>query len=124
MTIKEGLLYTSEHEWIKDLGDGTMLIGITDYAQQKIGDISYVELPEQGSAFSSSDAFCTVESFKAASDLFAPFDLVITNVNTDLEDAPEKINTAPFEAWIVKVHANPPSGLLSPQDYQKLIAGE
>ena len=124
MEIKKELLYTNDHEWIKDLGDGTYHIGITDYAQDKIGDISFIELPELGAKFSKQDVFGTIESFKAASDVYAPFEFTVIDVNTDLEDEPEKINEGPYDAWLIKVNSENVSGLLGSDDYEKLIEGE
>ena len=124
MEIKKELLYTNDHEWIKDLGDGTYHIGITDYAQDKIGDISFIELPVEGAKFSKQDVFGTIESFKAASDVYAPFEFTVIDVNTDLEDEPEKINEGPYDAWLIKVNSENVSGLLSSDDYEKLIEGE
>ncbi len=124
MNIEKELFYTKDHEWIRDLGDGTVELGITDYAQEKIGDVSYVELPDVDAEFAKEDVFCTVESFKAASDVFSPFDLKIIEVNEDLEDEPEKINESAYEAWIVKASATSLDGLLSASEYEKLLESE
>jgi len=124
MEVKKGLLYTSDHEWVKDLGDGLFYIGITDYAQEKIGDISFIELPEVDTDFSLQDVFGTIESFKAASDVYAPFKFTVVDANTDLEDEPEKINENPFDSWLVKVSADSVSGLMNTGEYEKMIEGE
>ena len=124
MNVPNDLKYTAEHEWIKDLSDGTYAIGITDYAQDKIGDVSYVELPEVGDAFAKGDVMCTVESFKAASEIYAPFDLEITEVNEALEDEPEAVNADAYAAFLVKAKAGAAEGLLDADGYKEIIEGE
>lgn len=108
--IKDGLLYTKEDEWISVDGD-VATIGITDYAQDALSDIVYVELPDEGEEFDEGDTFGTVESVKAVADLFMPVSGTVTAANTDLEDAPESLNETPFESWIVKVQMSDPSQL-------------
>lgn len=124
MNVPGELKYTKEHEWVRDLGDGTYLVGITDYAQSEIGDVSYVELPEVGSNFSAGDVLCTVESFKAASEIFAPFDLTVISVNDALDDAPEAVNADAYQAFLVKASAKGEGDLLSADEYRKLVEGE
>lgn len=118
--------YTKEHEWIKV--DGTAgTIGITDHAQQALGDIVFVELPKVGATISAGQSFGTVESVKAVSDLFAPVSGTVTAVNQELGAAPEKVNADPHAAWMVKVTLSNPSevnGLLSAADYEKFVAEE
>ena len=118
--------YTKEHEWIKiDGNSGT--IGITDHAQQALGDIVFVELPKVGATISAGKSFGTVESVKAVSDLYAPVSGTVTEVNGELSTAPEKVNSEPHQAWMVKVTlANPSeaSSLLSAADYEKFVAEE
>jgi glycine cleavage system H protein len=95
--------YTKEHEWVK-LDDGLAVVGITDYAQQQLGDIVYVELPQLGDAVEQSQTFGIIESVKAASDLFAPVSGEVVAVNEDLVDRPELVNEDPYEGgWMVKV---------------------
>jgi glycine cleavage system H protein len=118
--------YTREHEWIRLDGD-TGTIGITDYAQNSLGDIVFVDAPKVGDAVEAGKTFGSVESVKAVSDLYSPVTGTVTAVNTELNDAPEKINTAPHDAWIIKVKlANPDevSSLLSSADYEAFIAEE
>jgi glycine cleavage system H protein len=118
--------YTKEHEWIKVEG-ATGTIGITDHAQQSLGDIVFVELPKPGSTMSAGKSFGTVESVKAVSDLFAPVSGTITEVNPDLSTAPEKVNSDPHGAWMVKVTLADPTEvgkLLSAADYEKFVAEE
>jgi glycine cleavage system H protein len=118
--------YTKEHEWIKVEGNsGT--IGITDHAQQALGDIVFVELPKAGTTISAGKSFGTVESVKAVSDLYAPVSGTITEVNQELSSAPEKVNSEPHQAWMVRVTLSDPkevSGLMSAADYEKFAAEE
>ncbi|GAA0835180.1 MULTISPECIES: glycine cleavage system protein GcvH [Marinomonas] len=103
-TIPENLKYADSHEWVLDNGDGTVTVGITDHAQDLLGDVVYVELPEVGLEVTATEQFSLVESVKAASDIYAPVSGEVIEVNTDLDDAPELINEAPFEgAWIAKI---------------------
>lgn len=95
--------YSAEHEWIQDNGDGTVLIGITYFAQQQLGDLVFVELPEVGDTISKGEEISVVESVKAASDLFAPVDGTIVEVNDALDDEPELINEDAMANWILKV---------------------
>ena len=96
------LRYTRTDEWVK-MDGGEAVIGVTDYAQNALSDLVFVELPEVGATFKKDDAFGTVESVKAASDLHMPIAGSVTAVNTDLPDAPEKINEDPFGAWLVRL---------------------
>ncbi|MGC3875138.1 glycine cleavage system protein GcvH [Halomonas sp. GXIMD04776] len=103
-SIPANLRYTESHEWVQDNGDGTVTIGITDHAQQALGDVVFVELPEVGRALDHGDEFGVIESVKAASDLYAPLAGEVVEINESLEDAPETINEAPYEGgWIVKL---------------------
>lgn len=103
MKVLDHLFYTESHEWVQFLEDGTALVGITDFAQHELGDLVYVNLPEVGDAVTAGKRFCDVESVKAVSDVFAPVNGVILEVNEDLTDAPEKLNTDPYGAWFVKL---------------------
>lgn len=102
MKIKENLKYSKDHEWVRVEG-GTAYIGITDFAQDSLGDIVYVELPEVGDEVVAGETFGVVESVKAASDLFCPVSGVVSKTNEDLEDSPESINEDPYSAWIIEV---------------------
>ncbi len=118
--------YTKEHEWVKIEGD-TGTIGITDYAQNSLGDIVFVELPKMGATLEKGKTFGTVESVKAVSDIYAPVSGTVTAINEELIKSPEKINSDAHAAWIVKVKLTNPgdaSGLLSAADYEKFIAEE
>jgi glycine cleavage system H protein len=118
--------YTKEHEWIELNGDnGT--VGITDYAQNSLGDIVFVDLPKVGSTVEAGKVFGSVESVKAVSDLYAPVTGEVTAVNEDLTTAPEKVNTAPHDSWMIRVKLTNPgdaAGLLSAADYETFIGEE
>ena len=104
MSLPENLKYTSDHEWIKLLDNDEAVVGITDFAQQSLGDITFVETPEEGDTFDRGATFGVVESVKAASDLYMPVDAAVIEGNSDLEDAPEQVNQSPFdEGWIIKI---------------------
>jgi glycine cleavage system H protein len=118
--------YTKEHEWIQVQG-GSAAIGITDYAQESLGDIVFVETPKVGAELTAGKTFGTVESVKAVSDLFAPASGTVTEVNAELAISPEKVNRDAHGSWMVKVKLNNPSeldALLSAADYEKFVAEE
>ncbi len=118
--------YTKEHEWLAIYG-ATGTVGITDYAQHSLGDIVFVELPKIGAQLVAGKSFGSVESVKAVSDLYAPVSGTVTAINEELATAPEKVNSNPHAAWMVKITlANPSeaSALLSVADYEKFIAEE
>jgi glycine cleavage system H protein len=118
--------YTREHEWIEVDGK-TGKVGITDYAQNSLGDIVFVDAPKVGAAVKKGETFGSVESVKAVSDLYSPVTGTVTEVNEELATAPEKINTGAHDAWIMKVELSDPSeldSLLSAADYEKFIAEE
>ena len=96
------LKFTEDHEWA-DLKNDIATVGITDFAQSALGDIVYVELPEEGSEVSKGDSFGVVESIKSVSDLYSPLTGTIVEVNNDLENSSEKINQAPYDSWIIKI---------------------
>jgi glycine cleavage system H protein len=126
MSYPADFKYTKEHEWIKVDGS-TGTIGITDHAQQALGDIVFVELPKPGAKLEAGKSFGTVESVKAVSDLFAPVSGTVTEVNNDLSSAPEKVNSEPHKAWMVKISLSNPgevNALLSAADYESFVAEE
>mgnify|MGYP000144426089 CR=1 FL=1 len=103
MNIPSDLKYTKDHEWVRVEGD-VATIGITDFAQTSLGDVTFVELPEEGDSFSKGESFSVVESVKAASDIYLPVDGEVLEVNSPLEDSPELINQDPYgDGWIIKV---------------------
>lgn len=126
MSVPSDLKYTREHEWIKDNGDGTATIGITEFAQGELGDIVFVELEEEGFEFSADDTFGTVEAVKTVSELYAPVDGEIIEINEELEDNPEIVNEDPYgKGWMVKIKVSDQSqieALLSDEDYKEIIA--
>lgn len=123
--VPADLLYTKDHEWLKVHDDGTATVGITDYAQESLGDITFVEFPEVGDSFSSGDTFGVVESVKAASDLFMPLDAEVVEINEDADASPELLNQDPYEGgWILKIKLQDTSqldGLMKADAYQAII---
>ena len=118
--------YTKEHEWIKADGKNAT-VGITNYAQESLGDIVFVELPKVGSEIVAGKTFGSVESVKAVSDLYAPASGAVTEVNGELATAPEKINKEAHAAWLIKISLKNPSelnSLLAAQDYEKFVSEE
>lgn len=121
----EGLRYTKEHEWVRSEEDGLLTIGITDHAQESLGDVTFVDLPQAGSQFGVGEVFGVVESVKAASDLFLPVAGEIALVNDALDALPEKVNEDPYgDGWMVKVKPDDSSAvdsLLSASDYSAIL---
>lgn len=118
--------YTKEHEWLKSDGN-TATIGITSYAQDSLGDIVFVDLPKVGTELTAGKAFGSVESVKAVSDLYAPASGTVTEINSELATAPEKINKDAHGSWMVRITLKNPSdlsSLLSAADYEKFVAEE
>ena len=125
MSIPEHLQYTAEHEWVREEDDG-WVVGITHHAQDQLGDVVFVELPEVGAEIIPGDTFGTVESVKAVSDLFAPIQGTVLEVNGSLEDTPEVVNSDPYGAgWMLKVQRadDDSAQLLTAEAYQELIGG-
>ena len=125
MSVRSDCRYAKSHEWAKLLPDGSVLVGISDYAQSSLGDITYVQLPKAGAALKAGDTFGVVESVKAASDLYAPVSGTVTEVNGALNSAPETVNGSPHDdGWMLKVKPSVPAefdALLSPADYEKVL---
>jgi glycine cleavage system H protein len=118
------LKYTNEHEWVSVDGN-TGTVGITDFAQQQLGDVVYVELPDVGSTITQGTVFGTIESVKAVSELFAPVTGEVVDVNSALKDRPDQVNSKPHETWMVKVRLDNPgevSSLMDADAYTALIA--
>jgi len=126
MNTPNDLKYTQEHEWVKDNGDGTITIGITDFAQSELGDIVFVELEPEGSEFEKDEVIGTVEAVKTVSELFAPLSGEIVEINELLEDDPELVNNDPYTSgWMIKLKMSDASkldALLSPEKYQEIIS--
>jgi glycine cleavage system H protein len=124
MNVPAHLLYTRDHEWLRLIDDTTALVGITDFAQNSLGDITFIELPKAGRRLVAGDVFGVVESVKAASDLFAPVDGTVLEVNAALGGAPEIVNRDPYErGWMLRVQIGDRAqvaALLAPSAYEAL----
>ncbi|MFJ9434877.1 glycine cleavage system protein GcvH [Streptomyces sp. NPDC101490] len=116
--------YTDEHEWVRTEADGTLTIGLTDYAQNTLGDIVFLELPAVGTQVKAGDAIGVVESVKAASDIYSPVTGKVVAINTDVADTPEEVNSDAYDAWLFKIKLAAGAGtghLLDAASYVKLI---
>lgn len=126
MSYPKDLKYTKEHEWIRDNGDGTATVGITDFAQGELGDIVFVEIEPEGFTFDQDEVFGTVEAVKTVSELFAPVAGEILEINEQLEMEPELVNDDPYgDGWMVKISVSDESQLgelMSPDEYEDIIA--
>lgn len=123
MEFREGLLYSEDHEWVLVEGD-VALVGITDYAQNELGDLVFVNLPEEGDEMVAGEAFADVESVKAVSDVLSPVDGTVAEINEELLDSPEKINEGAFDAWFVKVSGFSSEGeLMDAAAYKAYVEG-
>ena len=121
MAVQRGLLYSKDHEWVKEEG-GEFVVGITDYAQSELGDLVFVNLPEEGDSVTKGEAFSDVESVKAVSDVLSPLTGVVSAINEAVLDAPESINSSPYEAWFVKVKdVTEKEELLSAEEYEEFL---
>ena len=124
MTINPDLKYTKSHEWVKE-EDGVAVVGITDFAQDALGDVVFVNLPEAGDEVVAGESFGDVESVKAVSDLVSPVSGIVQAVNEELIDAPEMLNSDPYGAWIIKVEqVNDYEALMDADDYEAFCAEE
>jgi glycine cleavage system H protein len=124
MTVPADRKYTSSHEWVRAEGDGTFAVGISDFAQDALGDIVFVDLPKVGTVLAAGKDCCVIESVKAAGDVYAPVAGEVVAVNDAVVDAPDSINANAFDAWLFKIkpsNAADVDGLLSPEDYIKNI---
>ena len=124
-TVPSDLRYAKSHEWLKPAGDGTATVGITDYAQNSLGDITYVQVPKVGTVLAAGQVFGVVESVKAASDLYSPVAGEVIEVNAALDAAPETVNSAPYEGgWMLKLKLADPASvatLLDAAAYEKSL---
>lgn len=126
MKIVKGLLYTKDHEWVKVEGD-TAYVGIADFAQNQLGDIVYVELPEIDDELEKEDDFSAIESVKAAADVYMPVSGKVIEINEDLMDDPALLNTDAYENWMIKVELTDKSeldDLMTSEEYEKFVAEE
>ena len=121
MSVEKGLLYAKSHEWAKEEG-GEFIVGITDYAQSELGDLVFVNLPEEGDEGTMGESFADVESVKAVSDVLSPISGVVSAINEAILDAPESINSSPYEAWFIKVKdVTDKEELLSAEEYEEFL---
>ena len=126
--IPSDLYYTSEHEWVQRVGDDTVRVGITDFAQSSLGDVVFVQLPDTGTDVTAGDSFGEVESTKSVSDLYSPVTAKVVAVNGDLEGSPQLVNSDPYgEGWLIELRSDADTlageleGLLDADGYQKLV---
>ncbi|SFM39114.1 glycine cleavage system protein GcvH [Nitrosomonas communis] len=127
MSIPTQLKYTKSHEWVKSESDGTITVGITQHAQELLGDMVFVELPKIGRTLAQKEECVVVESVKAAADVYSPVAGEVVAVNSELESSPEKINQDPYQAWLFKLkpdNAADLASLLDAQGYEKALESE
>ena len=121
MEIRNDLMYTKSHEWIKEEGD-LIVVGLTDYAQHKLGDLVFVNLPEVGDDVEVEETFADVESVKAVSDVYSPVSGTVAEINEELLDAPQLINEAAYDAWFIKVeNVTDKAELLTAEEYTAFV---
>ncbi len=125
--VPDDLKYSKDHEWVRTLGDATVEIGITDYAQDALGDIVFIELPARESAVAATESLGEVESTKSVSDIFTPVSGTVVEINTTLDETPELMNSDPYgQGWICKIRLSDQSGLdnlLSAEEYRAFLGG-
>ena len=124
--VPDGLRYTEEHEYVRETdGDGEVVVGITDFAQEELGDVVFVELPREGDSFDRMEPFGTIEAVKAVSELYSPVSGEVTEANGDLDDRPELVNEEPYgDGWMIRVRLDDPSeldGLMDADEYREHI---
>ncbi len=123
MNTPKELKYTKSHEWVQEIGGGKVRIGLTDYAQNELGDIVFVNLPQEGDSVTTGDVFGDVESVKAVSDVYSPAGGTVCAVNSTLLDAPEDINSEPYSAWLIEIeNAEDFEELLTSEQYEEFCA--
>ena len=122
MNFPAELKYTKDHEWLKMIDDTTALVGITDFAQSELGDLVFINLPQEGDEVTKDEFFCDVESVKAVSDVMSPVTGVVAEVNSELEDEPQMLNEDPYGAWIAKIENITEFGeLMDAADYEAMV---
>ena len=122
MNIPAELRYSKDHEWVKTIDETTILVGITDFAQSELGDLVFINLPQEEDEVTAEESFCDVESVKAVSDVMSPVTGVVAEVNTQLEDEPQLLNEDPYGAWIAKIKDITAYGeLLTAEEYEAFI---
>ena len=123
MAVPGNLKYTKTHEWVEELDDGVFRVGITDFAQNELGDLVYVSLPEEGDEVTAQESFADVESVKAASEVYSPVTGIVSARNDELEDSPEKINEDPYGAWFIEVKdVTETEELLTAAEYEDFLS--
>lgn len=124
MELRNELKYAKSHEWVKEEGD-VVVVGLTDFAQSELGDLVFVNLPEEGDEVKMGEPFADVESVKAVSDVYSPISGVVLEINEELLDAPESINSAPYDSWLIKVReVSEKEELLTAEEYQAFVESE
>jgi glycine cleavage system H protein len=124
MEVRKGLLYSGEHEWVQEVSDTVVRVGITEYAQDQLGDIVFIELPAVNAEVVEGESFAVVESVKAASDVYSPVSGTVTAVNEKLEDSPELVNESPYDdGWMIEVKSNQFdfSNLMTAEEYERYL---
>ena len=122
MNFPAELKYSKDHEWVKTIDESTVLVGITDFAQSELGDLVFINLPQEGDEVTADESFCDVESVKAVSDVMSPCTGVIAEVNAELEDEPQLLNEDPYGAWIAKIKDISSFGeLMSADEYEAFV---
>lgn len=125
MNFLDDLKYTKSHEWVKTIDESTVLVGLSAYAENELGDLVFINLPEEGDTVEADTAFCDVESVKAVSDVYSPVSGEVLEINEELLDNPAMVNETPYDAWFIKVgNITEKSELLSKDDYIKFIESE
>ena len=122
MNVPKELMYTKSHEWVKTVDDTTVMVGLTDYAQDALGDLVFVNLPEPGDDVTAGEAFSDVESVKAVSDVLSPVTGQVEEINEELLDSPESVNQSPYDAWFIKVKdVSGKEELMDGKDYEACL---
>ncbi len=122
MNFPAELKYTKDHEWLQAIDETTALVGITDFAQSELGDLVFINLPQEGDEVTAEEPFCDVESVKAVSDVMSPCTGVVAEVHTDLEDEPQLLNEDPYGAWIARIKDITAYGeLMSADEYEAFV---
>ena len=123
MAVPGNQKYTKTHEWVEELDEGVVRVGITDFAQNELGDLVYVSLPEEGDEVTAQESFADVESVKAASEVYSPVTGIVSARNDELEDSPEKINEDPYGAWFIEVKdVTETEELLTAAEYEDFLS--
>ncbi len=125
MNVPKELMYTKSHEWVKTVDETTVVVGLTDYAQDALGDLVFVNLPEPGDDVTAGEAFGDVESVKAVSDVLSPVTGQVEEINEELLDSPESVNQSPYDAWFIKVKdVSATEELLTAEEYKAFVESE